>query len=238
MHRLVQLAVCLSLFVAATFHPTTALAKDWSNTVAATPEGGFVMGNPAATTKLVEFVSMSCPHCATFDAEAHDKLLNDWVKPGRLSYEIRNMVRDPFDITAALIARCGGPKRFFPLTHRLLANQAEWIGKLTALSEADLQSLQAMPPEQQFQKIAQSAGLAQYAAAEGLKPAKLHRCLADPAGKDRLIQMYGAATESYPIKGVPAFLVNGMLVDGATWADLEPKLQPAATEQLSEIIQR
>jgi protein-disulfide isomerase len=227
MHRLIHVALSLGLFFLAVFQPQAAQARDWSKTVAATPEGGFVMGNPEARTKLVEFVSMSCPHCATFDAEAHDGLLNDWVKPGKLSYEIRNLVRDPFDLTAALIARCSGPKRFFPLTHRLLASQGEWIARLTALSESDLQSLQSMPPEQQYRKIALSAGLEQYAAAEGLKPDKLDKCLADTGGKDRLIQMHGAAMEGYPIKGVPAFVVNGTLVDGATWADLEPRLKAA-----------
>ena len=49
---------------------------DWSTIVSATPEGGFVMGNPNAPVKLVEFGSMTCPHCAEFD-EAAMKPLTD-----------------------------------------------------------------------------------------------------------------------------------------------------------------
>jgi len=212
--------------------PAYARDRDWSQVVAATPEGGFVMGNPDADVQLVEFVSMSCPHCATFDAEAHDRLIDD-VKSGQLSYEIRNMVRDPFDSTAALVARCGGPERFFPLTHRLLANQEEWIGKLTALPQSDLDSLQAMPPEEQYRTIAGWAGLAQYASAEGLTEEAMNACLMDPSGIDQLNRIYDSTLQNYSISGVPAFLINGAVVSGSTWADLEPQLQAEAKQDLT-----
>jgi protein-disulfide isomerase len=185
------------------------------------------MGNPNAKLQLVEFVSMSCPHCAAFDAEAHDKLLDEYVKPGKLSYEIRNMVRDPFDITAALIARCGGPERFFALTHRLLAAQNEWIGKLAVLSQSDLDALQALPVEEQYKSIAAHAGLGDYAAAEGLDAGAMEACLVDPAGNEQLMKLYQGATQNYPIRGVPAFVLNGALVEGASWETLEPQLVAA-----------
>ena len=210
--------------------PAYADDRDWTQIVATTPEGGFVMGNPDADLKLVEFVSMSCPHCATFDAEAHDRLIDD-VKSGQLSYEIRNMVRDPFDSTAALVARCGGPERFFPLTHRLLANQEEWIGKLTAMPQQDLDSLQAMAPEEQYQTIASWAGFAQYAAAEGLDIDAMDACLMDPSGTEQLNQIYSMAMETYAIQGVPAFLINGELASGSTWAELEPQLETDGDQQ-------
>ena len=72
---------------------------DWSKLVSRTPEGGYLMGNPKADVKLVEFGSMSCPHCAEFEEKGAQKLINDYVKTGRVSYEFRNFVRDPLDIT-------------------------------------------------------------------------------------------------------------------------------------------
>ena len=89
---------------------------DWSMVVNPTPAGGFMMGNPNAKIKLVEFGSMTCPHCAEFDEIGVPALVDKYVKSGQVSWEFRNYVRDPFDLTASLIARCNGAKSFFPLT--------------------------------------------------------------------------------------------------------------------------
>jgi protein-disulfide isomerase len=226
MQHLTQFWLSLSLLLLVAFQPISAEAKDWTKTVAATPDGGFVMGNPKAKLRLVEYVSMSCPHCADFDAEAHSKLLNDYVKPGKLSYEIRNLVRDPFDITAALVSRCGGPERFFALTHRLLAAQGEWIGKLSALPQSELDALQLLPPEQQYRSIAVHGGFGGYAGAEGLDAAAMEACLIDPAGNEQLMKLYQSAMD-LQIRGVPAFVLNGTLIEGASWAALEPQLLAA-----------
>ena len=122
----------------------TAIGPSWS---ADTPEGGFLMGNPNAEVKLVEFGSMTCPHCAEFEEKGGEKLIDNYVKTGRVSYEFRNFVRDPFDMTASLIARCGGPERFFRLDpRRLFADQRKWIGKAPGRAADQQQALQAMPP--------------------------------------------------------------------------------------------
>ena len=60
------------------------------------PEGGFLMGNPNAKVKLVEFGSMTCPHCADFEEQARRKpLIDNYVKKGQVCFEFRNFVRDP-----------------------------------------------------------------------------------------------------------------------------------------------
>ena len=69
---------------------------DWTTIVAQTPEGGFLMGNPNAKVKLVEFGSMTCPHCAEFDETACKPLIDNYVKTGLVSCEFRNFVRDPY----------------------------------------------------------------------------------------------------------------------------------------------
>jgi protein-disulfide isomerase len=95
----------------------------WSETVAATPEGGFRMGNPDAPLKLIEYASFTCPHCAEF-AETADEGLRAKVDTGKVSFEFRNLIRDPLDLTAAVLARCGGKDPFLPLAHQMFANQA------------------------------------------------------------------------------------------------------------------
>src|SRR3569833_2354772 len=103
-----------------------AKARDWTKVVRATPAGGFVMGNPNARVKLVEYGSMTCPHCAHFDEDSVPSLIANYVKSGKVSWEFRNYVRDTIDVSAALIARCGGAKRFFPLTRALFKDQPSW----------------------------------------------------------------------------------------------------------------
>jgi len=201
---------------------------DWSQMVSATPEGGFVMGNPAAPVKLVEFGSMTCPHCADFQAEAETTLVDKYVKTGQVSWEFRNFVRDPYDITASLITRCGGPSSFFGLTRGLFAEQKDWIAKLQQVSPEQQQALTSMPPGQQFAAIARLAGFPQWAAMRGLPAAKSAACLANEAETTKLVQMNSDTTTQYPeLPGTPSFLINGSLVEGAAWEQLEPKLRAA-----------
>src|SRR4029453_9791363 len=123
---------------------------DWTTVVTRTPEGGFVMGNPNAKVKLVEFGSLTCPHCAEFEERGGKALVDNYVKKGLVSWEFRNFVRDPLDMTATLLARCGGEANFFGLTRTLFHDQRSWVGKIQAADPAQMQALQTMSPAQQF----------------------------------------------------------------------------------------
>ena len=205
---------------------------DWSTIVAATPEGGFVMGNPKAAVKLVEFGSMTCPHCREFDEAAMKPLTEQYVRSGKVSFEFRNYVRDGYDMAAAVVARCGGPSSFFGLTRQLYADQPEWIAKIQAADPAQMQAIAALPPSQQLAEVAKIAGFPQWAAMRGLPTAKTNACLADPEAPTKLVQMQTDATTTYPdIPGTPSFLLNGKLVEiksGSTpWQQVETALKAA-----------
>jgi protein-disulfide isomerase len=201
---------------------------DWSTVVSKTAEGGFVMGNPNAKVKLVEFGSLTCPHCAEFEEQGGKALVDNYVKKGLVSWEFRNFVRDPFDMTATLLARCGGEASFFGLTRNLFADQRDWIGKIQAADPAKAQALETMPPAQRFSAIADLAGLKQYAAMRGVPSAKAEQCLASQSEVDRLVQMNTDATTTYNIPGTPSFLINGTLLEQtATWEKLEPQIKEA-----------
>ena len=148
----------LGLFALITLPGTliAAPAVNWTTRVALSPIGGHVMGNPAAPTKLVEYVSYTCSHCAHFVGEASAPLKADYVKGGRVSVEARNAVRDKYDLAAALLARCGGPKRFFGNHEALFANQDAWMEQLQAYDRGA-----AKPSEQIYMcKIRIPAGYA------------------------------------------------------------------------------
>ena len=199
---------------------------DWTETVVKTPEGGMMMGNPNAPVKLVEFGSMTCPHCAEF-SEQSIALIDNYVKSGRVSYEFRNFVRDPADLAASLLARCGGPTPFFKLSEQIYQSQADWIGKLQNMTAAEQQQLQNLQPEQVVPIFAQKSGLVQFVGMRGIPAEKAQQCLADKAAIQQLVDMTNAGAQ-LQIPGTPAFLINGNLVENsANWETLEPALKKA-----------
>jgi protein-disulfide isomerase len=201
---------------------------DWTQTVSETPEGGFRMGNPDAKVKVVEFGSMTCGVCAAFAQEGEPALIEKYVKSGQVSFEFRNFVRDGADLAAALLARCGGPTAFFPLTDQLFASQAEWLGKLQTMSPAQAQQLDGLPPGQAAVGLAQAAGLDQFVRVRGIPASKAQACLADEAKVKRLVDGTQAAVKQYQVPGTPTFLINNNVVpESANWKSLEPAIQQA-----------
>jgi len=202
---------------------------DWSQLVNPTASGGFLMGNPNAKVKLVEYGSMTCPHCREFDEKGAPTLISKYVKTGQVSWEFRNYVRDGFDVAASLVARCNGAKGFFPLTRALYKDQPNWVGKIQAAPEDQLKAMQDLPPNQQFVALAKVAALPQWAAARGVAVAKTNQCLSSQHSVDQLVQMASDATTQFPdFAGTPTFVINGALLDKtATWEALEPQLKTA-----------
>ncbi len=205
---------------------------DWTTVVAQTPEGGFVMGNPNAPVKLVEFGSMTCPHCREFDEAAMKPLTEQYVKSGRVSFEFRNYVLNGYDMAASIVARCGGPSSFFGLTRQLYADQPEWIARSQSASPAQMQAIGALPQQQQLAEIAKLAGFPEWAAMRGLPVAKTNACLTDPEAPTKLVQMQTDALAAYPeLPGTPSFALNGKLIEittGSTpWAQVETALKAA-----------
>jgi hypothetical protein len=205
---------------------------DWSQAVVATPAGGFLMGNPNASVKLVEYGSMTCSHCREFDETGVQPLIDKYVKTGRVGFEFRNYVRDPFDLAAALVARCNGAKAFFPLTRALYKDQPNWVGKLRTVTPEQQQSLSTLGPNRQFVEMANLAGFQQWAARRGLPSAKSNACLANETEINRLVQLTSDANSEFPqFPGTPSFTINGKLLEKtANWAALEPKLREAVGE--------
>lgn len=210
--------------------PVTANAPagGWTEAVAATPDGGFVMGNPDAPVKLVEYSSMTCPHCAAFSNEGVPVLKQNYISTGKVSLEMRNFVRDPVDLTAALIARCGGPAPFFKMTEQLFATQMDWIGQFQKVSQAEQQAMGALPEDKQYGALAKAGGLDRFAEERGIPAEKTAQCLADLKERDRLVAMNKTAVDTYKLEGTPTFLINGKVAESTfDWASLEPKLKAA-----------
>jgi protein-disulfide isomerase len=205
---------------------------DWTQMVTQTAEGGMLMGNPNAKVKVVEFSSMTCPHCAHFAENGAPKLVADYVKTGQVSFEFRNFVRDPLDITMALIARCNGAgPQFFTMSDALFKEQKAIFERVQVAPPAELQQLANLPPAQQFQRYAGYAGLTAFAAQRGLPSAKSGQCLSNQAETEKLVQMNSDAVTNYQLQGTPTFLINNKVVEmpgvpeDKVWQTLEQRIR-------------
>lgn len=222
------LAAVLALPLAAAPAQQASVAqRDWTRNVAMTPEGGFRMGNPDARVKLVEYGSLTCSHCADFAKTGMSPLTSNYVKSGKVSLEYRNFVLNGIDAVAVLLARCAGPRGFFPLVESLFASQEQWMGKIGGMSQAQRDRIMALPQAEQLGEIAETGGLIALAARAGVTQQKAKQCLADKAGQDRLGQMNKAAAD-LGVKGTPTFFLNGAKVEAHDWSALEPLIRGAA----------
>lgn len=208
--------------------PARARAHDWTRTVTVTPAGAYVLGNPGARVKLVEYASLTCPHCGHFDLEGLPQLKSRYIAPGLVSLEIRHALRDPADLAASLLARCAGPHHFFPAVDIIFSHQEDWVSKAGAYEEANLAALKAMPREKAVAALAEHSGLIPLLAPQGITPARAKACLADKKAEKLLADMTSEAFGKRKIEGTPSFLLNGaLLADTFGWEALEPKVQAA-----------
>jgi protein-disulfide isomerase len=200
--------------------------QDWSLTTTKTPQGGFQMGNPNAPVKLLEYASITCPHCRDFTKNASEPLREKYVKTGKVSYEYRNFVLNPLDVAATLVARCQGADTFFPFVEQLYATQMEWVGKFNSIDEKKLQGLGALPQAEQFKQLVLLSGLQDFFKAHGVPEERINSCLANKASLDELIKIRDKANTDDKVDGTPNFFIDGVKQEGVyDWATLETKLR-------------
>ncbi|HEY0414336.1 MAG TPA: thioredoxin domain-containing protein [Allosphingosinicella sp.] len=213
--------------VNAPLKPIAAPQGDWREVVSETPEGGFRMGNPDAPVKLVEYASLSCPHCAEFEEQGVPKLRDTYVRSGQVSWEFRTYLLFGSDPGVSMLLHCQGATPFFRLTEELYATQREWEGKLQNLSQEQQQQLQNMPPQQAATALVPLLGLDQFFRQRGMPQARVQACLADRAGLEKVAAIKTLGDKE-GVTGTPTFFINGkMAPETASWDKLEPQLRAA-----------
>ncbi|MFK4873211.1 DsbA family protein [Novosphingobium sp. ZW T3_23] len=201
--------------------------KSWADTVVKTPEGGYRIGNPDAPIKLVEYGALSCSHCAEFAHESFEKLRDDYVASGRVSYELRYFMLNAFDIPASLLATCGATEAVLPLSEQFWAWQPNMFQNLQSAGDARMKQIQELPRDQQMVAIAEVGGMTEFFASRGISRDQAKACLADTAKAKALADQTQKATSELNINGTPTFIINGTVVGSMGWKELEPKLQEA-----------
>lgn len=204
--------------------------QDWSQTTARTAEG-FVMGNPNAAIKLVEYGSRLCPTCGALARDGYQPLTDKYVKTGKVSFEFREfLVHGAVDVPPALIGTCVGPEPFFPLLEQMFANQEQFENALQKAPPAVQQRIDAAPVATRFKLMGDAMGLTAFAQARGVPAATAAACLSDTKRVDALTkqtQDKGPGGDG-TVAGTPTLLINGKGdANIITWAALETALKRA-----------
>ena len=205
---------------------TAPAGSSWTETVTVTPEGGFMLGNPEAPLKLIEFASHTCGPCATFSVTGKQPLKSKYVASGVVSFEQREIFLNPFDIVIATMAQCGAKEQMQPLSDEVWQNLEAVFTGLQG-NPAAVQAAAALPPEQRFAKVAEVTGLLDFFAARGLSADQARTCLTDTAKIDAMVKASEAQATEAGVTGTPTFVLNGKKLDVNTWEMLEPILQRA-----------
>ena len=192
--------------------------------VVLSPIGGHVVGSPAAKIHLIEYMSYTCPHCAHFNADGMPPLVADYIVPGKVSLEIRHLLRDPLDATVAQLTNCAPPARFLALHEDMLAEQDKWMLLAQQSTEAQQKRWFTGDTPTRMRAIAADLHLYEIAARHGVDHAAADRCLADKALSDRLVAQTQASAKA-GIEGTPGFVIGDLALAGtASWGVLKPQL--------------
>jgi protein-disulfide isomerase len=203
----------------------------WLDTVRATPEGGYVQGNPNAPVKLIEYGSRLCPYCAKFDQEGLPVLRAGPIAAGKLSYEFRDYpVHGAPDLGPSLLGHCVEPAAFFPMLDQMMGAQEQLLANEQAAGKA-LQALGNPTPVQIGTTFAEKMGYLDFVKQRGVPEAKARACLADQKGYELIATRKDAADQQYNIGGTPTFIVNGNVAREVNdWAALQPVLKAAGVQ--------
>ena len=150
-----------------------------------------VLGDPDAPVTIIEYSSLTCPHCAAFHTDTLPAIKERYIDTGQAKLVYRDFPLDQNALNAAVIAHCAGPIRYFNFLEALFASQSRW-----ARSSDPRESL------------IQLAGLG------GLPREEAEACLADDAMLDAVLQMRLDGQAEYAISSTPSFVINGELVSG------------------------
>jgi hypothetical protein len=214
----------LAFAAIATLAAGAALAAPNWLTVVDAKGGGHAIGNPSAKIKLTEFVSYTCPHCGEF-AQQGTNALDVYVAIGKVQVDVRHVVRDPIDLTAAMLANCG-PAAKFPRNHSaLILAQPKWLPVAERATAGQRSRWYNGPGATRRRAIAADLKFYDIMIGRGYERVALDRCLSDDALAKRLADQSAADDAKWNVKGTPSFAIDGTMLAGtSTWALLQLQL--------------
>lgn len=199
--------------------------KAWADMVTKTPDGGYLVGNPEAPIKLMEFAALSCSHCADFSRESAAELHDTFIASGRVSYELRLFMLNALDMPGALLVTCGAPESVPTLAKQFWAWQPTMFETLQKVSDAQMQAIENLPAAQRVAALAQLSGMTAFVNARGISADQGAACLADSNKVTAIVRENEAWSKEFSITGTPTFVINGQKADINSWADVKARLE-------------
>ena len=201
------------------------LAENWAAAVEAR-DNGHVLGNPEAKSKLVEYMSYTCSHCAEFTRTGDLAIKLFLVPKGNVSFEIRHLLRDPIDLTAALLTNCGEPEKFLGNHEAIMTRQSEWMETARKATQAQRTRWSFGTNTARWRAIASDLGFYDIMEARGYSRPALDRCLADQAKATSLAETSARDVGALSLPGTPSFVLDGKLLEGVhSWDALKPVIE-------------
>jgi protein-disulfide isomerase len=151
-----------------------------------------ILGSAEAPLTLIEYSSLTCPHCAAFHADALPQIKETWIADGRLRLVYRHFPLDGLALRAAAVANCIEGARYFGFLDLLFKSQKQWA--------------KSSDPLKALGQIARLAGLSQE---------KFEACANDEAELDRILERRQDGIQTYDVQSTPTLIVNGRKVNGA-----------------------
>lgn len=161
----------------------------------------FSIGNPDAPVKIIEYASFTCPHCAHFTEAVFKPLKAEYIDTGKVHFTLREVYFDRYGLWAAMMARCGGELKYFPVTDTLFATQAEWAGT--------------------DDPTAAVASIRKIGLASGMTEEQLNQCMNDAAMADAMVKRFEENMKADQIEGTPTLMIDGEKHGNMSYADLK-----------------
>jgi len=167
------------------------------------PLPDLVLGKADAPVTIVEYASMTCPHCANFHKTTYPALKSKYIDTGKVRFIFREFPLDDLAVAASMLARCAGAEKSMALIDVLFASQDKWAVR---------------DPIPALLQIAKQAGFTQASFDECLKDQKLY---------NNILAMRERGSKEFKVESTPTLFVNGKLQKGgATIEELDKLIQP------------
>jgi protein-disulfide isomerase len=161
------------------------------------------LGKDDAKVTIVEYASMTCPHCAHFHETTYPELKKRYIDTGKVRFIFREFPLDPLAAGASMLARCADKDQFYPLIETLFQQQRQWAVE---------------KPIPQLMALAKQAGMSEQ---------KFNACLSDQKMLDAMQAEQKRATDKFGVNSTPTLFVNGKKqVGGVTIEDLAKVIDP------------
>jgi len=204
---LIGVGAAVGFSVADSNHPVLAQSAMQAELMKPGPLGDMSLGDEKAPVTIIEYASMTCPHCANFHETTYPELKRKYIDTGKVRFIFREFPLDQLAAAAFMLARCGGKERYFPMVETLFQQQRTW----------------AVPrPLQPLMAIGKQAGLSE---------AGFNECLKNQQVLDGIEDVRKRAAEKLNVQSTPTFFVNGKQLRGSTTlAEFEKEMAPYLKE--------